>query len=69
MISRGGEADFRLVSMIPQERRPCQLGSLKDRIHIADDFDEPLDDFSRTPDAGAPRHPHAALFFCQVIHG
>ena len=45
VISRGDGADFRLVPVVEDPARPREFGSLKGRIHIADDFDEPLADF------------------------
>ncbi len=45
VISRGDGADFRLVPVSAPERRP-RFGSAKGLIHMADDFDEPLDDFA-----------------------
>ena len=45
VISRGDGAAFRLVPVLEPKRRPREFGSLKGRIHIADDFDDPLPDF------------------------
>ncbi len=46
VISRGDGASFRLVPILEPERRPRQFGSARGLIHMADDFDEPLDDFA-----------------------
>lgn len=45
VISRGDGADFRLVPVLEPERRPRRGGSLKGRIHMTDDFDDPLPEF------------------------
>ena len=45
VISRGDGADFRLVPVVESVNRPRVGGSLKDRIHMSDDFDDPLPDF------------------------
>jgi antitoxin (DNA-binding transcriptional repressor) of toxin-antitoxin stability system len=48
VISRGDGATFRLVP-VPEpetERRPRQAGSMRGKIRMSDDFDDPLDDFA-----------------------
>ncbi|MGB9751022.1 MAG: prevent-host-death protein [Roseiflexus castenholzii] len=41
--------DHQTVRLIPvrQTRKPRRLGSAKGMIHMADDFDAPLEDFQR----------------------
>jgi antitoxin (DNA-binding transcriptional repressor) of toxin-antitoxin stability system len=57
VISRGDGASFRLVPVIEPERRPRKAGSLKGRIHIADDFDDPLPDFEEYMGCGCSSTP------------
>jgi len=45
VIARGDGATFRLVPVVQPERRPRQFGTARGLIHMADDFDEPLNDF------------------------
>ena len=45
VISRGDGADVRLVPVPAPERRPRQFGSMKGKIHFADDFDDPIPGF------------------------
>lgn len=46
VISQGDGAAFRLIPIIEPERRPRRFGTAKGLIHMADDFDEPLEDFA-----------------------
>lgn len=43
VISRGDGASFRLVPV--PALAPRRGGSMKGKIHMADDFDDPLEDF------------------------
>lgn len=45
VISRGDGADIRLVPVIAPEPRPRKGGSMKGKLHIADDFDDPISGF------------------------
>lgn len=46
VISRADGADVRLVPVAEVQRRPRKAGTARGLIHIADDFDEPLEDFA-----------------------
>ncbi|MGD0733011.1 MAG: type II toxin-antitoxin system prevent-host-death family antitoxin [Terracidiphilus sp.] len=43
VIARAGKPVVRLTRLIT-EKRPIRYGLLKDKLHVADDFDAPLPD-------------------------
>jgi prevent-host-death family protein len=50
IIARAGKPVVRLTQLV-SEKKPIQFGSLKGKIWIADDFDDPLpEDFLITPE-------------------
>lgn len=46
VIIKKGSRPFARLSLLPEARAPREFGSAKGLIHIADDFDAPLDDFA-----------------------
>jgi antitoxin (DNA-binding transcriptional repressor) of toxin-antitoxin stability system len=44
-IKKNNEQIIKISSMLPPLPRPSLFGSDKDKIYIADNFDEPLEDF------------------------
>jgi antitoxin (DNA-binding transcriptional repressor) of toxin-antitoxin stability system len=45
IITQGGEPLVKLVALTKQGRKYRQFGSAKGLIRMADDFDEPIEDF------------------------
>jgi prevent-host-death family protein len=45
LITRDRRPLVRLVAAAPRERKERPFGSAQGLVHIADDFDEPLEDF------------------------
>ena len=45
MIAKNNQPLVKLVSLQPLPKRPSLFGSDRDLISIADNFDEPLEDF------------------------
>ena len=46
IITKNNQPMVKLVSLHPPQKRPPFFGTDKDVISIADDFDEPLEDFN-----------------------
>lgn len=46
IITKNNQPMVKLVSLHPPQKRPPLFGSDKDVISIADDFDEPLEEFN-----------------------
>ena len=46
VIGRGGEPVARLTRVTEDEATPRPLGTWRGRVHIADDFDAPMDDLA-----------------------
>jgi antitoxin (DNA-binding transcriptional repressor) of toxin-antitoxin stability system len=45
VITENNEPVARLARTGPKKQWPCKAGSAKGKIHIAPDFDEPLEEF------------------------
>lgn len=45
VITENSQPVAKLARTEPKDQWPCKAGSAKGKIHIAPDFDEPLDEF------------------------
>lgn len=44
IIAKAGHPIARLITYKPEKRKITPPGTMRDQIHIADDFDEPVDE-------------------------